>query len=378
VDKAPLTIVPDSAVMIYGGPVPTFSARYSGLVHGDTAAGISAVSCTSTDGLGQTITSRTPAGTYPIACSGGGGSNYLITSYLTSTLTIKPALLTVTANDQSMTYGGPVPTFDARYGGLVNDDTAGVVRALSCGALDGSGQPVSSSTPAGTYTITCSGGAARNYALSYQPGTLSVRPAPLTITANAQQMTLHGSVPALTVSYSGLANGDTAAALQPGPNCSTTATSSSPVGTYPITCSGSVGANYAISYQSGSLKVLYKWSGFGQPINDPVAGASQMSVFKAGSNVSVKFQLKDASGAVMQAGRLPTFSVSAPQACSAGAVDESVSTATGDTGTTYRWDSTAQQYTYNYKPASTLAGQCQSVKATLDDGTTQGVLIGYK
>jgi hypothetical protein len=115
-----------------------------------------------------------------------------------------------------------------------------------------------------------------------------------------------------------------------------------------------------------------------QPINDPAAGSTPMSVFKAGSTVPVKFQLKDASGAVVQAGSLPTFSVAAAPGCTPGTVDESVSTTTGDTSATYRWDSTAQQYIYNYKTASTLAGQCQYIRATLDDGTTHSVLVGYK
>jgi hypothetical protein len=206
----------------------------------------------------------------------------------------------------------------------------------------------------------------------------TVTPAPLTITANDQTMLLHGSIPTLTASYSGFVNGETAAVLTPGPTCSTTATSNSAVGTYPITCSGAVDPTYVLSYLPGTLTVHYQWSGFSQPLNDPVAGATPMSVFKAGSTVAVKFQLTDATGAVVQAGSLPTFSVSAPQACAAGTVDESVSTATGDTSPTYRWDSAAQQYIYNYKTASSLAGMCQSIKATLDDGTTQSVLVGYK
>jgi hypothetical protein len=208
---------------------------------------------------------------------------------------------------------------------------------------------------------------------------ITVSPAPLVITATTQSMLLHGSIPILTAGYSGFVNGDTASALITPPACTTTATSSSPVGSYPITCSGAVDPNYAISYQPGTLSVLYnKWSGFSQPINDPAAGSTPMSVFKAGSTVPVKFQLTDANGAVVQASTLPTFSVSAPQPCSAGAVDESVSTASGDTGTTYRWDSTGQQYLYNDKTMSTLSGQCQFIRATLDDGTTHSVYVGYK
>jgi len=41
-------------------------------------------------------------------------------------------------------------------------------------------------------------------------GTLTIAPAPLVITADDQQMTYGATLPALTVSYSGLVNGDTA------------------------------------------------------------------------------------------------------------------------------------------------------------------------
>jgi MBG domain (YGX type) len=196
----------------------------------------------------------------------------------------------------------------ASYSGFVGTDTSSVVRGLTCGAQDGSGHPVSSSTPAGSYTITCRGASATNYSISYQAGTLTITPAPLTITADNKQMTVHGSVPALTASYSGFVNGETAAALTTAPSCRTTATSSSPVGSYPITCSGAVAPNYSLSYKPGTLSVVYRFDGFLQPINDTAhtltcGSPCPMSIFKAGSTVPVKFQLKDASGAVMQAWR---------------------------------------------------------------------------
>ena len=95
-------------------------------------------------------------------------------SYAPGTLTIAQAPLTITANNESMVYGGPVPTFAASFSGLVNGDTSSVVSGLTCGAVDASNDPVSGSTPVGTYTITCSGGTTANYSISYQPGTLTI------------------------------------------------------------------------------------------------------------------------------------------------------------------------------------------------------------
>ena len=55
-------------------------------------------------------------------------------------------------------------------------------------------------------------------------------------------------MPAVTPSYSGFVNGDGASSLTTAPTCSTTAASSSPVGSYPSICSGAVDADYAITY----------------------------------------------------------------------------------------------------------------------------------
>jgi hypothetical protein len=68
-------------------------------------------------------------------------------------------------------------------------------------------------------------------------------------------MTYGGTVPTVTPSYSGFVNGDNAGSLTATPTCSTTATSSSPVGSYPDSCSGAADPNYAITYVPGSTVV---------------------------------------------------------------------------------------------------------------------------
>ncbi len=52
--------------------------------------------------------------------------------------------------------------------------------------------------------------------------------------------------------------------------------------------------------------------------------------------------------------------------------------AAAPTGTTYRWDSTAQQDSYNDHPAGALAGWCPSITATLDDSATHSVQVAYR
>src|SRR5258708_9669432 len=50
-------------------------------------------------------------------------------------------------------------------------------------------------------------------------------------------------------------SGDTAASLTSAPTCTTGASTTSNVGTYPSSCSGAVDANYTISYAAGSVTV---------------------------------------------------------------------------------------------------------------------------
>ena len=85
--------------------------------------------------------------------------------------------------------------------------------------------------------------------------TLTVDPAPLTITANNKAMSLGDPLPTLTVSYTGFVNGDNASSLTTTPVITTTATSSSPAGAYPITASGAKDPNYSFTYLPGTLTI---------------------------------------------------------------------------------------------------------------------------
>ena len=135
---------------------------------------------------------------------------------------------------------------------------------LSCSSVD-DGEPFSASLTASSYTIdgtsctglTLTGTASTNYRVSYVGLTdgFVVSPIPLTVTASSTSFTAGGAVPNITPSYAGFVDGDTAASLSSPPTCSTTATSSSPPGTYPSTCTGAVDDNYAIAYMAGTIIV---------------------------------------------------------------------------------------------------------------------------
>ena len=156
--------------------------------------------------------------------------------------------LVITASSDTMTYGGTVPTIAASYSGFIGTDTAAsLTTPPTCTTT------ATTASPVGTYPSICKGAVDPHYNITYVDGTVGVTPAPLVITASSGTMTVGGTVPIITASYNGLVNGDTALATPPA--CTTTATTASPVGTYPSSCSGAVDPNYAISYVPGTVTV---------------------------------------------------------------------------------------------------------------------------
>ena len=250
VAQAPLAVTANPAFKTYGDADPAFTVSYTGFVAGDGASSLSGSASFATT---EPATGYAPVGTYTITPSGLMSPNYKIT-YVGGTLTVNPRALSVTANDASQTYGAPTPTLTYTLSGFApgeNATTAGVT-----------GSPVLStaaqSSGVGSYAITVAAGtlAAANYSFpNLVAGTLTITPAPLTITANNQSMVYGAPLPALTASYSGFVNGDTPSSLATPVTLSTNATASSPVGPYAIQASGATSANYLITFNDGTLTI---------------------------------------------------------------------------------------------------------------------------
>ncbi len=178
-----------------------------------------------------------------------------LTSQATA-VNVARAMLSVAAGDLTKVYGlaNPIPSWS--FTGFVNGDqpsTSGIVGSPSVT------MPFATSH-VGAYPIVIGPGtlSAANYdfpADRMRNGTLSVTPAPLTITANNQSMVQGGTVPQLTVLYDGFVNGDSASSLNAAVQLGTPATSSSPSGEYPITPSRAGSTDYTITYHSGILTV---------------------------------------------------------------------------------------------------------------------------
>ena len=253
VNKAALTITANNKGKAFGSAITggAGSADFTstGLANAETIGSV-----TITYGAGAAAVA--PVGPYPgsivpSAATGGtfNAANYTI-SYAAGTLTVGQAILTITANSTTKTYGSPVPTLTVSYSGFVGTDDPSsltILPTISTTAVTNS--------PVNTYPITVSGAVSSNYTIVYQPGTLTVTPAPLTITANNATKPYGATVPLLGVNYSGFVGTDNAASLTTAPTLTTPAVTNSPVGTYPITPSGAVSSNYTFIYKPGILTV---------------------------------------------------------------------------------------------------------------------------
>ena len=242
--KAPLTIAALSTNKTYGATVPTFSATYTGFVNGDTTNAL-----TTQVVLTTTATTASPAGTYPITAASATSSNYTIT-HVPGTLTVAKAPLTIAALSTNKTYGAAVPVLTATYTGFVNGDTTNALTAQVVLTTT-----ATTASPAGTYPITAASATSSNYTITHVPGTLTVAKAPLTIAALSTNKTYGAAVPVLTATYTGFVNGDTTNALTTQVVLTTTATTASPAGTYPITAASATSSNYTISHVPGTLTV---------------------------------------------------------------------------------------------------------------------------
>ena len=242
VTTAILTVTANNASRFYGDPNPVFTGTITGIQNGDNI----------TATFSSVADPTSPVGTYPIVptvSDNGTGAlaNYVVVSN-NGVLTVNPAPLTVTAISVSRLYGDANPALSVTIVGIKNGDP--ITASVSTTA-----DPTS---PIGTYPIVATlndpTNKLGNYAVTINNGTLTINPAPLSVTA-ANASRLFGTPnPPLSGIITGIKNSDPITATY-----STTAIATSPVGTYPITLAlvdpaGKLG-NYTVTSTNGTLTV---------------------------------------------------------------------------------------------------------------------------
>src|SRR5207244_878428 len=138
--------------------------------------------------------------------------------------TTSQVALTIKADSKTKAYGAALPALTASYIGFVNGDTAA---SLTTPPTLTTAATAASHVAGSPYGITASGAADSDYTIAYVAGSLTVNPAPLTISADNNAKDYGAAVPTLTASYSGFVNGDTPASLATPPTLTTAATAAS-------------------------------------------------------------------------------------------------------------------------------------------------------
>ena len=254
VNKANLTVTADDVTKTYGDANPSLTVTYSGFKNSETASALSGSPTVST-----LATASSSVGDYDITPSVGSlsSSNYSF-SYVNGTLTITPKAITVTADDQSKTYGdaNPTLTYSVTSGALVGSDS--LTGAITTAATITSN--------AGDYNITqgtLTNANNTNYSITYVDGTLTINQKALTITADAQSKT-YGD----TFTFDGdefttstMVGSESISSVLFSVASSADSTTTANVGSYAITpssasaTSGTNLNNYSITYADGSLTV---------------------------------------------------------------------------------------------------------------------------
>lgn len=191
----------------------------------------------------------TGAGPCTVTASQGGDNDWTAADSVSQKFTISRAKLTVTApTSPSRFYGDPNPPVTGSIDGIKNSDNITAIYTSTA-------MP---SSPPDNYPLTATlsdpDGRLVNYDVTLLPGSLTVIPAPLTVTTDNKSKVYGAVMPELGCHVTGLKNGDVITAT-----CSTTADATSGVGGYHITATlhddGNKLGNYTVSNPGGTLTI---------------------------------------------------------------------------------------------------------------------------
>jgi hypothetical protein len=324
-----------------------------------------------------------------ISISGTDAGNYTANSTASTTADISARPITVTADTQTKVYGAidPALTYKITSGSLAYADTFSGALIRTAGETVG-GSPYA--IKQGTLSLS------NNYSLTYVGSNLTISQASTTtaVTSSVSPSTLNQPViftATISPQVAGMPTGtvifkDGGVTLGTGTlngsGIATFTTSSLAVNAHSITAVYSGDANFTGSTSSIlTQKVWYRFDGFLQPINDTAhttyCGAPCVaSIFKGGSTIPVKFQLKDFNGKVVQSINIPKWLTPVQGGATSLSIDESVYSDPATPGTAYNWDGSQYHYNWGTKGFKTLF--YWRIGVQLDDGQTYYVYIGLR
>ena len=118
---------------------------------------------------------------YTSSCSGAVDTNYTIT-YVSGSVTVTKAPLTITASSESVPYGS-TPTVSPLYSGLTGGDTPS---SLTSQPTCSTGANNTSTVAGSPYSSSCSGASDPNYMITYALGSITVTPLPISVAVSGK------------------------------------------------------------------------------------------------------------------------------------------------------------------------------------------------
>jgi filamentous hemagglutinin family protein len=333
--------------------------------------------------IDTTLSSTSSAGTSGPAYIAQGTlaaqSGYSL-QYVNETLNVAPRPLTITASNQSKTYGAVASLGTTAFttSGLVNGDV------VTSATLSSSGSSAAATVAGGPYAITVStalGAGLSNYTIGYASGLLTVNPAPVSVTALGGTSTYGASSSSPGLSATGLQNGQTVSVLT-GLSNSFGITNATNAGNYTLSVAGSLtNANYTVvasntaiwtvNPASVSVTALGGTSTYGASSSSPGLSATGL---QNGQNASVLTGLSNSFG-ITNATNAGSYTLSV-----AGSLTNSnYSVATSNTGI---WTVNPAPVSVTVNGGSSTLGSSPSnpgLSATgLQNGQNVGVLTGLR
>ncbi|MGG5508152.1 MULTISPECIES: MBG domain-containing protein [unclassified Myroides] len=236
---AELTVTANPQTKTYGEADPALTYTVSGLKNGDQVSDVLTGSL-----------ERVPGG--DIGMYGIGQGSLALTSsdytlnYIADSLSITPAVLTVTATPQTKTYGEADPALTYTVSGLQNNEEAAAVLTGSLTRVAGEAKGLYA-IEKGSLSVNA------NYSFTYEGADLEIQAAELTVTAEPKNKAYGETDPALTYTVSGLKNNEDASTVFTG---SLTRVGGESVGNYAIQQGSLVAtANYNLVYEGADLAI---------------------------------------------------------------------------------------------------------------------------
>lgn len=128
-------------------------------------------------------------------------------------------------------------------------------------------------------------------------------------------------------------------------------------------------SNYTAATRSVSLAVLYPWSGYFEPTDNPQV----LNTARAGVAIPVRFSLGGNRPApVLASGSPEVTSVNCPP-WPTDAIEETVSASSSD----LQYESSTGRYVYTWKTQKSYAGKCRRFRLVLKDGTVRDAVFRF-